>query len=100
LPSVKEGLPMVLLEAMASKKPVIATRVGAVTRVLDGGAGVLIDPCDVSGLREALGRLIGSREESMELVTKGYSRVKEMFSSENMSGRYLGLYLELLEEPL
>jgi len=96
LPSIKEGLPMVLLEAMAAKKPVIATSVGAIPRVLSGGVGILIEPGDVSGLKEAISNLIEDREESQKLAAKGYVRVKDVYSSENMSKRYLDLYNELI----
>ena len=53
LPSLNEGLPMTILEAMAASKPVIATRVGAIPSVIkDGETGLLVDAGDVNGLRE------------------------------------------------
>ncbi len=59
LPSLNEGLPMTILEAMAASRPVIATRVGAIPRVIkDGETGLLVDPGDVNGLRNALARLL------------------------------------------
>ena len=55
LPSLNEGLPMTILEAMAASKPVIATRVRREPKVIkDGHTGVLVDPGDVEGLRNAL----------------------------------------------
>ena len=96
LPSIKEGLPMVLLEAMAAKKPVIATKVGAVPKVLRGGAGILIEPGEVSGLKEAIRDLIEDREELQKLAANGFTRVKDMYSSENMSKSYLALYKDLI----
>src|SRR5438270_682481 len=59
LPSLNEGLPMTILEAMAASKPVIATRVGAIPSVIkDGETGLLVNPEDVNGLRNALARLL------------------------------------------
>src|SRR5262249_24911741 len=49
LPSISEGLPMVVLEAMAAHKPIIATGVGAVPQVLvQEQSGLLVDPCAAS----------------------------------------------------
>jgi glycosyltransferase involved in cell wall biosynthesis len=58
MPSYREGLPNVVLEAMASGRAVIATRVGAVPDVIDDGTnGLLVDAGDVVGLAGALARL-------------------------------------------
>ncbi len=96
LPSVKEGLPMVLLEAMAAKKPVIATRVGAVPKVIGDGAGVLIEPGDVYALKEAISSLLEDKNEFQKLAANGYKRIKDEYSSENMCRKYLDLYHDLV----
>ena len=63
LPSLNEGLPMTILEAMAASKPVIATRVGAIPKVIqDGETGLLVDPGDTDGLRSALARLLADSD--------------------------------------
>lgn len=59
LPSRRENLPLVLLEAMAAGKPVVAARVGGVPEVVtDGRDGLLVEPGDVDGLVEAMGMLV------------------------------------------
>lgn len=58
LPSRAEGLPVVLMEAMATGLPVVTTPVGGIPElVVDGGNGLLVDPGDVAGIGAALERL-------------------------------------------
>jgi glycosyltransferase involved in cell wall biosynthesis len=58
LPSLWEGFPNVLLEAMASRVPAVATRVGEVPRMIaDGETGFLVEPGDTEALAAALMRL-------------------------------------------
>jgi L-malate glycosyltransferase len=58
LPSRHEGLPLVLIEAMAAGLPIVATRVGDVATVLDESSGLLIEAGQVEPLTEALERLV------------------------------------------
>jgi len=93
LSSIKEGLPMVILEAMAAKRPIIATRVGAVPKVIhDGENGLLVDIKDVTGLQSAICRLLENPDEADRLAQSGYDTVKKSYSSESMCQRYLELY--------
>ncbi|MBS1139943.1 MAG: putative Glycosyl transferase group 1 [Proteobacteria bacterium] len=58
LPSLAEGLPMALLEAMAAQLPVVVTRVGAMPEVIDDNInGILIPPQDANALASALDQL-------------------------------------------
>jgi glycosyltransferase involved in cell wall biosynthesis len=60
LPSFAEGLPVVLMEAMASGLPVIATQIAGVPElVVDGVSGLIVPPGDVTGLARAMDRLLG-----------------------------------------
>jgi glycosyltransferase involved in cell wall biosynthesis len=96
LPSIKEGLPVALLEAMAAKRPVVATRVGAIPRVIESqDTGILVEPKDISGLRDALLSLIDDPERMNLLAKGGFGRVSTDFSSDEMCKHYLELYKEI-----
>lgn len=97
LPSVEEGLPMALLEAMAAKKPIVATAVGAVPRVIEHNRdGLLVAPRDSSGLGNAVLTLVNDEGKRNELADKAYERVKGSFSCNRMGERYYSLYESLL----
>ncbi len=71
LPSRAEGLPLIVLEAMAASTPVVATAVGGVQELVeDGETGVLVPPGDPARLAEALERLLGNRELRRELAVE------------------------------
>jgi len=96
LPSIKEGLPVALLEAMAAKRPIVATRVGAIPRVIESkDIGILVEPKDISGLRDALASLINDPEKMKLLARGGFNRVSMDFSSDEMCKHYLELYNEI-----
>ena len=93
LPSLFEGMPMVILEALAARKPVIATRVGAVPDVIrNGSTGLLIEPGNVTELEEAIRRLIVDAELRDSLAGSGCLHVQEHFSAISMAKRYHQLY--------
>ena len=93
LPSLKEGLPIALLEAMAAKKPVIATRVGAIADVIeDRKTGLLIDPADKKEIFESIKSLLGNKEKANLLAENGYKKIKDEFSAENMAKEYIESY--------
>jgi lipopolysaccharide/colanic/teichoic acid biosynthesis glycosyltransferase len=93
LSSIKEGLPMALLEAMAAKKPVIATRVGSVPNVIqDGQNGLLIAKADAMALQTAICRLLENPTEAHRFAQAGYDTVRAFYSSEIMCKKYMDLY--------
>jgi len=96
LPSIKEGLPIALLEAMAAKRPVIATRVGAIPKVIENkNTGILVEPKDVTGLRDAIMNLLNDPGRMNLFAREGFNRVCINFSSDEMGKNYLKLYNEL-----
>jgi glycosyltransferase involved in cell wall biosynthesis len=93
LPSSAEGLPLVVLEAMAQARPVVATAVGGTPElVVDGETGLLVPPNDVDALAEALGRLLADPELARSFGEAGRARVRAEFDAATASARVLGLY--------
>lgn len=97
LPSLKEGLPMALLEAMAAKVPVIATNVGAVPKLIeDGVSGILIPPKDSQAISNAIMEVLSDEQRALNMAQKGFERVRDNYSSATMAQKYLALYNDLL----
>jgi glycosyltransferase involved in cell wall biosynthesis len=93
LPSLDEGLPLVLLEAMAQGKPVVASAVGGTPElVVDGETGVLVPPGDVDALVDALASVLGDPERARRLGEAGRARVREKFSADAAAEKILDLY--------
>jgi glycosyltransferase involved in cell wall biosynthesis len=93
LPSSVEGLPLVVLEAMAQSRPVVATAVGGTPElVLDGETGLLVPPGDAGALARALGTVLRDPELARRLGEAGRRRVLASFSLSAMTDRVLGLY--------
>jgi glycosyltransferase involved in cell wall biosynthesis len=100
LPSLNEGLPMTILEAMAASRPVIATRVGAIPSVIkDGETGLLVDPGDVNGLQDALARLLTDSDFCRSIGSAGHDWVSRNYTSEAMALKYREMYDEVLGFP-
>ena len=93
LPSVKEGFPWVLLEAMAAEVPIISTKVGAVPEVIeDGKEGMLVPPKDSAALAEKISQLLSmppscpaeSPIKNREQIAINASEKLRQFSSKKM----------------
>ena len=81
LPSYSEGLPNVVLEAMASQKPIVATSVGGIKEaVVNRVTGLLVPPKDSDSLGNALCELLGNPAEALEFGKKSRKRAEEIFS--------------------
>jgi glycosyltransferase involved in cell wall biosynthesis len=97
LPSYREGLPVVLLEAMACAKPCIATDVpGCREAVLHEVNGLLVPPQDGNALSLAIARLLGDSNIRKRMGLSGRELVIKKFSQERVIGSTLALYREIM----
>lgn len=92
IPSLSEGLPKVLPEALACGLPVIGTQVGGIPEVVqDGYNGLLVPPNAPNALGDAVVAVLGSEETSRALRANARASV-ERFSWEKNIGRFLEMY--------
>lgn len=92
-----EGLPLVLLEAMASSTPVVATAVGGIPEAIEHERSGILVEARADRLAEAAAGLLGSPSRRRELARAAHEVVVERFSAESMQRRLERLYLEILE---
>jgi len=93
--SRREGLPMAILEGMASGLPIVATSVGEVpTVVLDGRTGVVLPPEDPALLASAIVTLLKNPAERERLGVAARKLVEDEFSAQRMTADYLRVYEE------
>jgi glycosyltransferase involved in cell wall biosynthesis len=93
-PSISEGLPMVLLEAMAAGCPIIATEVGGVPMAVHHGEnGSLVRPENPKALSSEIVRLLSNKEVRQQYSENGMTLAGEKFSAEVMTRNYEKLYL-------
>jgi glycosyltransferase involved in cell wall biosynthesis len=93
LPSRKEGLPMVLLEAMGAGLPVVATRVGGVPTVVeDPSNGLLVPTATPPELAEAMRRIMADATLRRECGALARQTIARGYSTETMTRRYLEVY--------
>jgi len=81
LPSLYEGFPVVVLEAMAAGVPVVASRVGGLTEaVVNRETGFLVNPSDPGELADKIKDLLTNNKMRKRFGKNGFKRVKEKFS--------------------
>jgi len=93
-----EGIPMVLLEAMAMQKPVISTAVGGIKEIIqDNVSGLLVKPGDFKSLALACMIMLNRQEIRTQLSLGAVKRIRDEFSVEVQKERILNLYRQVLE---
>ncbi|MET0306933.1 MAG: glycosyltransferase family 4 protein [Solirubrobacterales bacterium] len=96
LPSLSEGLPVAMLEAMAWGRPIVATRVGGVPDVVsDGVEARIVPPGDPEALAEAIRQMVGDPEEAWRLGRAARRRALSL-NEDEVCGRLDSLYRELV----
>ena len=96
LPSLDEGMPMSVLEAISSGIPVVATSVGAIPELAGGAKGWLVAPGEAQPLASALGEALQNRQEAQQRAGRAREHVEAHYSAQAMARAYLELYESLL----
>ena len=95
LPSYREAQGLALLEAMALRRPVVATAVGGVPEMIqDGVTGLLVPPRDADALAKAIARLLTDHPLADILARAGHDYVHANFSLDNMVNSVAAIYEE------
>lgn len=98
LPSRSEPFGIVLTEAMACKKPVVATTVGGIPEIIqDSTDGILVEPDNPNALAEALLNVLQNQALRLSIANNGYMTVVKKFSSEKTGSSYEALFTDLVE---
>jgi len=97
LPSLSDGFPLALLEAMAAGLPVVATDVDGIPElVVEGQTGCLVPPSDPAGLAQKIGQLLADPKRRMAMGAAGRDRVTREFSVDRMVESTADVYSRLL----
>lgn len=98
LPSFHEGIPLVVLEAMASQKPVVATNVQGTREIVSNGVdGFLVEPKNHIPLAERIDKLLSNPDLSSKMGQKGREKVERYFRLGKMVEKVEDIYKKLLE---
>ncbi len=96
--SLNEGMGRVIVEAMASGLPVVATRVGGIPEVVNRDTGILVEPKDKDGLAGGIIALLKDEARARSMGENARERVKSIFSKDDMVRKIDRMYRELLAE--
>ena len=98
LSSLREGLPNVVLEAMALDAPVVATRVAGVPMLVeDGASGLVVEPGSIDALADGITRLSTDRPLADRLAQAARERVEERFSFARRMEKIVRIYDDVLQ---
>lgn len=98
VPSAHEPFGIVVLEAWASKKPVVVSCVGGLLDlVAPGQDGLMFRPADVRGFASAVTVLLGDRQRAVALASAGYEKALARYTWDAVTGQLVNLYAEVRE---
>lgn len=99
MPSVREAFPLSLLEAMASGKPVVATRCGGPEEmVVEGETGYLVSPRSADAIEDTIVKMLKDRERARYMGENGRRRVRESFGLDTFIKRWEELHKDVLAD--
>ncbi len=97
LPSQTEGMPIALLEAMSAGCPAVATAVGSIPSLAEGGRNLLlVEPGDQERLEAAIARVLADREFASDLALRAREKYERDHTTATMARAYLDFYDDLL----
>jgi len=100
LPSLYEGFPLAILEAMAAGLPVVATAVAGIPEAVEAGVtGLLVPPEDSDALARALAELAADPERARRMGEAGRRRVETDFAIPRVAAAYLELWTDVVSSP-
>ena len=92
LPSFAEGVPVVLMEAMAMEVPVLSSRIMGIPELVeDGRCGALVAPGDAESLAGALQRLLDDPQQREQLGRRGRERIRQAYDRPACTHELFGL---------
>ena len=101
LPSLFEGLPLSLLEAMAAGRPVVATRVAGSSEVIEDGVnGRLVPPKDADTLAQAIEALLTDQVLAQDLACRGQETIRDKYTIGPVAREYDRIYGDLLRAQI
>ncbi len=93
LPSIFEGFGIVLLEAMAMKKAIVASRIGGIPEIVDDGlTGILIEPANPSEIANSIITLLKNPEKAKQMGDAGSKKVEKIFTADVMAKQIEDVY--------
>jgi glycosyltransferase involved in cell wall biosynthesis len=94
LPSIAEGMPRVILEAMASEVPVVGTEVGGIPEIINGrDVGLLVPPRDAAALAKAMINIANMpRQELIKRTEKAKDRIRRFYAHEVLAEKLKDMY--------
>lgn len=96
LPSLTEGTPNVIIEAMAHAKPIVATDVGGIPDIVTEEVGILVPPGDAGALGAAMARLAGDAELRRRMGIAARDKYEQIFTPDAVLPLLIGYYEQVL----
>ena len=96
-PSLWEAMSVVILEAMAAGKAIVATKVGETPHIIEDGVnGLLANPTDIDGMAAALGKVIGDKQLRDRIGAAAAKKVEQAFTVDHMTRAYEQVYTDVV----
>ncbi len=97
LPSVEEGLGVVLLEALASGTPVVASEVGGIPTVITPEVGHLVPPGDADALAQNICRLLTNNTQWSTMSQQARHRAEEIYDWQKIAAQFIEIYDDMVQ---